>query len=285
MYFLYPAGSLAKYDADKEEFTVNIPTKRFYKGKPGEIAGVTKLTPPEIFHSVVARDPVTTNDGTYIGTNAYGAQVTVFKRSTTERRLIVSNFSESRGGQTLLGEPSLLATFSSPQAKAQELKHNLAVLYIAKPVEPYIESSTFFDKATLNRPQDVHTTSYYLVVRVAEIWIVDSRNGTVLTAILPSDGKFTNPVPPSLLVPGKLISSAKATRSAQARKEMVSGVVTVRVVVGEDGNVISATAISGHPLLRGTSEAAARGSKFSPGVRDGKPASFEIVLTYNFPDY
>ena len=54
------------------------------------------------------------------------------------------------------------------------------------------------------------------------------------------------------------------------------------VTVDEDGNVISAAAVSGHPLLRAASVKAAREAKFAPVLLSGQPVKFTGVLVYNF---
>jgi protein TonB len=62
-----------------------------------------------------------------------------------------------------------------------------------------------------------------------------------------------------------------------------AGTVVVQVTVDENGNVISAHAVSGHPLLQAASVAAARGAKFSPTRLSGEPVKVNGVITYNFP--
>jgi TonB family protein len=62
----------------------------------------------------------------------------------------------------------------------------------------------------------------------------------------------------------------------------VSGTVTVRVTVDESGQVVSATAVSGHLLLRGAAEAAARLAKFNPRFLSGQPVKVIGTLTYEF---
>jgi protein TonB len=58
--------------------------------------------------------------------------------------------------------------------------------------------------------------------------------------------------------------------------------VTVQVLIDEGGNVISAEAISGHPLLRSAAVDAARGAQFSPTVLNGSVVKVSGMLTYNF---
>ncbi|NOT46186.1 MAG: TonB family protein [Acidobacteria bacterium] len=60
------------------------------------------------------------------------------------------------------------------------------------------------------------------------------------------------------------------------------GAVTVQVVIGESGEVQSANAVSGHPLLRAAAVEAAKAAKFSPTTLDGTPVKVSGVLVYNF---
>jgi hypothetical protein len=59
----------------------------------------------------------------------------------------------------------------------------------------------------------------------------------------------------------------------------------VQVTIDEQGDIVSATAVSGHPLLRAAAVEAARASKFSPTLLSGQPVKVSGVIVYNFvPD-
>jgi len=81
---------------------------------------------------------------------------------------------------------------------------------------------------------------------------------------------------------GKAISLPKPPFPPVARAAKVSGTVVVQVTVDENGNVISAQPVSGHPLLQAAAVAAARSAKFSPTKLSGQPVKVTGVLTYNF---
>jgi periplasmic protein TonB len=81
---------------------------------------------------------------------------------------------------------------------------------------------------------------------------------------------------------GKAISLPKPSYPPIARQAHASGTVVVQVVIDENGSVISASAVSGHPLLRAVSVAAARGARFSPTKLSGQPVKVTGVITYNF---
>jgi TonB family protein len=81
---------------------------------------------------------------------------------------------------------------------------------------------------------------------------------------------------------GKAISLPKPDYPDEAKRARVSGSVTVQVHINELGNVISARAISGDPLLHSVCVAAARRARFSPTKLCGEPVRVTGVITYNF---
>jgi hypothetical protein len=65
----------------------------------------------------------------------------------------------------------------------------------------------------------------------------------------------------------------------------VSGKVNVQILIDEKGKVIEAKAISGHPLLKMTSEKAALQAKFEPFLLSGIPIKVRGLIVYDFiPD-
>ncbi|MEO8574749.1 MAG: TonB family protein [Pyrinomonadaceae bacterium] len=81
---------------------------------------------------------------------------------------------------------------------------------------------------------------------------------------------------------GKATSLPKPPYPPAARAVRAAGAVTVQVLIDESGNVVSASAVSGHPLLRAAAVAAARGARFSPTQLSGQPVKVSGVITYNF---
>ena len=81
---------------------------------------------------------------------------------------------------------------------------------------------------------------------------------------------------------GKAISLPKPAYPPIAKQVNASGTVVVQVVVDEQGNVVSARPVSGHPLLHASAVAAARSAKFTPTKLSGKPVRVSGVITYNF---
>ena len=81
---------------------------------------------------------------------------------------------------------------------------------------------------------------------------------------------------------GKAVSKPEPAYPPIAKAARASGTVVVQVTVDEEGNVISASAVSGHPLLQASAVAAARQAKFSQMKLSGAPVKVSGILTYNF---
>jgi TonB family protein len=60
------------------------------------------------------------------------------------------------------------------------------------------------------------------------------------------------------------------------------GAVVVEVTIDENGNVIAASAVSGHPLLKDAAVAAARRWKFQATKLSGQPVKVIGTITFNF---
>lgn len=117
-------------------------------------------------------------------------------------------------------------------------------------------------------------------------------SGTVVTA--PSGVQIEEPPPPAAtptpprapisggVLNGKAISLPKPQYPAIARAAHASGTVVVQVLIDENGSVVSAKALSGHPLLQAVAVSAARQARFSPTKLSGQPVKVTGVIQYNF---
>ena len=97
----------------------------------------------------------------------------------------------------------------------------------------------------------------------------------------PPPPKPTKPISKGV-VNGSAISLPKPPYPAAARAVRAAGAVNVQVLIDENGSVVSASAVSGHPLLRQAAESAARGAKFKPTLLSGQPVKVNGVIVYNF---
>jgi TonB family protein len=108
---------------------------------------------------------------------------------------------------------------------------------------------------------------------------------------LPSASPVVSPTPPSPAVNrpvnagilnGRAVSLPKPAYPPLAKQMRAVGQVAVQVLVDDTGNVTSARATSGNPMLRASAEAAARQSKFNPVRVNNQPVPASGIVLYNF---
>jgi TonB family protein len=108
--------------------------------------------------------------------------------------------------------------------------------------------------------------------------------------ILPDEAENAPPPPkpaPPLTVTKGITAGNAVTKVSPiyppiAKQMKASGEVQVEITIDENGRVIEAKAISGHPMLRAAAEDAARKWVFRPMRLDGKSMKQRDVLTFNF---
>jgi protein TonB len=116
---------------------------------------------------------------------------------------------------------------------------------------------------------------------------VVSAPAKVQIADEPPPPEAPKPTPPRApisggVLNGKAISLPKPAYPPIARAAHASGTVVVQVTIDENGSVIAAHAVSGHPLLQGAAVGAARQARFSPTKLSGQPVKVTGVIQYNF---
>ncbi|HEX8195183.1 MAG TPA: TonB family protein [Pyrinomonadaceae bacterium] len=107
----------------------------------------------------------------------------------------------------------------------------------------------------------------------------------VLFSVVFVSAQENRPLPKTIsggVLNSKATNLVKPAYPAAAKAVNAEGAVNVQVTIGENGDVISAMAVSGHPLLRDASVQAARESKFSPTLLSGTPVKVTGVVVYNF---
>jgi protein TonB len=87
------------------------------------------------------------------------------------------------------------------------------------------------------------------------------------------------------LLEGSVVKRRMPAYPLTARSMNAYGKVEVRIVISEAGQVIEATAISGHPALRTAAVDAAREWVYKSTTLNGVPTKVETILTFTFaPD-
>ena len=112
-------------------------------------------------------------------------------------------------------------------------------------------------------------------------------SGTDAAVDEPPPPPMPRPTPRSGVISGGVLNGKAISKPAPAyppiaRAARAQGNVVVRIVVDEQGNVISASPISGHPLLQQAAANAVRQWRFSPTLLSGQPVKVTGVVTVNF---
>jgi TonB family protein len=84
------------------------------------------------------------------------------------------------------------------------------------------------------------------------------------------------------VVNGSAVVLPRPAYPPAAKAVNASGTVSVQVTIDEEGNVISANAAGGHPLLQSAAVEAAKQAKFKPTLLQGQPVKVTGIITYNF---
>jgi protein TonB len=85
---------------------------------------------------------------------------------------------------------------------------------------------------------------------------------------------------------GVLVSHAISLPQPQypqlAKQIRLQGPVNIQILVDEQGRVVSAQAVSGHPMFLAAAKEAALRARFTPTILSGQPVKVQGVITYNF---
>jgi periplasmic protein TonB len=84
------------------------------------------------------------------------------------------------------------------------------------------------------------------------------------------------------VITGQAIALPQPAYPALAKQARVQGIVSVQVLIDEQGTVISATPVGGHPMLRGSAQQAALRARFRPTLLSNQPVKVSGVITYDF---
>lgn len=119
----------------------------------------------------------------------------------------------------------------------------------------------------------------------------DGSGGTARTPVVdvgtppPAQPPVENRVPRTVSrgpVNGLAIYLPKPIYSSIAKQARAAGAVNVQVLIDETGKVVSAKAVSGHPMLLPLAQQAAYGARFTPTTLGGQAVKVSGVITYNF---
>lgn len=84
------------------------------------------------------------------------------------------------------------------------------------------------------------------------------------------------------VINGRAIELVTPAYPTIARAAHASGEVTVRVLIDKEGKVMAAQVVEGHPLLQAAAVKAAKATRFTPTLVEGKPVNVMGQIVYNF---
>jgi TonB family protein len=156
------------------------------------------------------------------------------------------------------------------------------------------QSSFTFDRAGESKVSDKETTTVPPEPRQppAPLWPVAGSPNVLATAnTSPKAQSQSTPDAPTSadrkiitggVLTGKTLVKPPPVYPPIAKAARAQGTVTVQILIDEEGYVIAANAVSGHPLLQQAAVFAARQARFTPTLLEGKPVKVSGVIDYNF---
>jgi len=86
----------------------------------------------------------------------------------------------------------------------------------------------------------------------------------------------------SVVLTSKAVSLPQPAYPAIGKQIHIQGAVMIQILVDEQGKVVSAQVVSGHPILSPSAREAAMRARFTPTILNGQPVKIQGVITYNF---
>lgn len=192
---------------------------------------------------------------------ANSSSALVVNNAQPERPIIVPSRSNRVGPSETLDEPT-----PSSNSKASETE------------QPVVRREERVNKAAEPQPTPKPAQTSQPTASKPESTAASPASSAVATPTQPPSPK---PVSGGVLN-GRALYLPKPFYPPNARNARAFGVVTVEVLLSEEGKVISARAVDGNPFLRQAAVDAARQARFTPTILSGKPVQIIGVITYNF---
>lgn len=244
------------------------------------------------------------DEGSYIAENAFGVKVRVKK----ERERIF--FLELDGSSEPLSSFYYQYRLKANRKIAPSLKSRIGIVLIGNLTRNFVSGDVISQKPTRDNPFD--SSRHYSIIQfyLKAVWFFNKSTGEIyqkheleisepelnestisnnkpIDIIPPQEaGKKEELIEPEITVPENLkekaINFIQPATPPAAKAVRATGAVRVDLTISEEGRVISATAVSGHALLRQAAESAARQSTFTPKIVNGKKVMMTGFVIYNF---
>jgi TonB family protein len=174
-------------------------------------------------------------------------------------------------------------TNASATPAASPDKYNLPQKELMAKLQPERSAKQAEFKASRAFPMKAEAAERVIEQREAEVELGD-KNVVMDTSPTPLSG--SGPKSPDSIyggvLNGKAISKPAPAYPPIAKAAKASGTVIVQITIDEAGKVISARAVSGHPLLQQAAVQAAYQARFTPTMLSDRPVKATGLITYNF---
>lgn len=285
-------GLLVEYDADKEVLNATINTDRVSAYIDVSTTNIKKLD----FSATTVKSQTMKSEGIYVGENTFGVKRDIEKFRGNTFSLAIANIKDFNEADVSKPLTSLRTQLKLAPAEARIVKNNLSVVFVTRLINPYYGISSTEIKPTIDNPKDIKAYDKFLIGNVSEIWLFNRADGTIYSKIKAGqDSSSKNPTQQQQAIPkqvprtiskgvinGSAIQLVKPLYPRAAKALGAKGVVKVQVELDEAGNVVSAKATEGHPLLTEAAETATRQSKFATTNLSGELVRVTGIIIYNF---
>jgi|GEM_PF-4314837 len=189
------SGLPAKYDADNEVLSVQVPVGQAYE------LFLSRL--PSSYRTILL-----SNDrqqvGSYIGQNAFGAKKEIAKVEEKSRYIVFKNYASFReylekSPYDIGRDREFSSRFESYQTKdlqfrlqlppgsAESAKSSMAALFVFRLAEPYVGTSVRRSEPKMDYPTDSTNFQNYLVGSIHQIWLFNRVTGEIYKKIVAKD--------------------------------------------------------------------------------------------------
>lgn len=218
---------------------------------------------------------------------------------TCDLQLEVIQNPESKEAEEILIKDAVAIFVSKETNKIVKSTLQERMPYFAKlPEEQYRLSVTKEGYKTTSKMVDLDCSlvnNRGVVSEIIFLWKGDTRQIVVMSKLKPSNSVKDD----SQLIQSNSIGGLDPVQSGVVNEKAIKlvkpsyppaarigapalGTVNVQVLIDENGNVISAKAVSGDSLLHKAAEKAALKSKFNPTLLEGQPVKVNGIIVYIF---
>lgn len=167
------------YDADNQILTVKCPLSNTSSNQTPDIKSVS--------WSFENND-----EGSYLGTNAFGATVNIHRTTCVSYDIAISNYDvipAEGNNESIHNNMSYAIKISISPSEARTLKESISALAVGEIYHPIISNHAFYSGPTFKSPSSHTFLTYNFHIELFQLWFFDSNSGTVIAKLKRNDKK------------------------------------------------------------------------------------------------